>query len=186
MHTFTVLSFDVPVLSPQPASPTTQMTSTETALSLPASLYHLFAGLLFDQNLLSSPTPGPPHIGVLDPSRLGYHDKLGNTLPVVVDVVNGGDASAVAGIVVVQVADSDGGAAHDVTDVAVADGGAAHDVDVVELVVVDGVATHDFTDVVVDEHDGGQVAMVVDDGGEPEIIVDCAVQVVDCAPASGV
>ena len=63
-------------------------------------------------------TPGPSHI--LDPSHLDYRDKLGNTLtrpafnlPVVVDVVNGGAASAVAGIVVVD----DGGAAHDIMDV---------------------------------------------------------------------
>ena len=116
MNNFTVLTFDIPVLSPQPASPTTQFT-TETALLLPASLYSPFAGLSFSQNFLSSPPPGPLHI--LDPNRLGYcdSDKLGNTFPVVVDVVTGneGAASAVAGVVVI----ADGGAlhelAHDIT-----------------------------------------------------------------------
>jgi hypothetical protein len=171
-----ILKFNIPVLSPQPASPTTQST-TDTALSLPASLYYPFAGLSFNQNLLSSPTP--PHI--LDPSRLGplgSSYKLDNILSVVVDDVANGGASAasaraaVAGIV--QGAVADGGAAHDVTDVVVVDGGAgraAHDVmdvvvvdggaahDVSDVVVADGVAAHNLTDVVVDEHDG--VAMMV-------------------------
>lgn len=73
---------------------------------------------------------------------MGY--KLGNILPVVVDVVNGG-ASALA---------------HDVTDVVVQ--------------VADGVAAHDLMDVVVDEHgvaivvdDGGEI--IVD-----YAVVDCA------------
>ena len=144
INNFTVLTFDIPVLSPQPASPTTQFT-TETALSLPASLYSPFAGLSFSQNFLLSPPPGPPHI--LDPNRLGYRDsdKLGNTFPVVVDVVTGneGAASAVAGVVVI----ADGGALHEL----------AHDVTEV-VQAVDGVA-------VVVDHGGGIVDCAV---------VDCA------------
>jgi hypothetical protein len=119
----------------------------------PASLYSPFANLSFRQNFLSSPPPGSPHL--LDPSCLGYRDsdKLGNTFPVVVDVVTGdeGTASAVAGIVVI------------------ADGGALHEL------------AHDVTDVVqvVDEPDG--VAVVVDHGGEIVdcAVVDCASANVD-------
>jgi hypothetical protein len=170
-----ILTFDIPVqpevfLPPQPVPTITHPTS-QTTLSLPASLYRPFAGLSFDQNLLSS--PNPQYIP----------DSLGKILPVqVVTVdVNGGAVSAVAGVV-------DGVSAHvddvddvvaesDGVDVVVDDGGAAHDV--VDVVVADGGAAHELAPdvtVVVDEPDHG-VAVVIDHGGE---IVDCAV--VDCAP----
>ena len=107
INNLTALKFDIPVpsSSPQPAaanaSPTTQLT-TETALSLPASLYHPFAGLSFSRHLLSS--PNPQYIP----------DSLGAILPVIDDVVNGGAASVVVGVVV----DSDNGSAvHDIRDV---------------------------------------------------------------------
>ena len=166
----TVLKFEIPVPSLQPASSTTQST-TETALSLPASLYHPFAGLSFNQHLLSSPNPSPQYTGI--------PDHLGKILPVqVLDVANGGAVNAVAGAVVVD----DGVSALWGADaqlmvpvdlpvgvVEFADGGTALLVTDVDMVAHGGVArvARDVTDVVV-EPDG--VAVVVDHG--------------DCVPTS--
>lgn len=69
LGSFIVLKFDIPVLSPQPALPTTQSTvsesTTQPVLSLQASSspYCPFAGLTFNQNLI--PTS---HVSFLNPS----------------------------------------------------------------------------------------------------------------------
>ena len=108
---FIVLRFKILAqlsLPPQPASTMTQFTA-QTVLSLQASSYHPFAGLSFNQSLLSTPQQVPfPHtsgLGAMGAANAHRHADIALNMGVAVALH--GDADALVDINVFVVLDDD-------------------------------------------------------------------------------